>query len=129
MLCANWTETHFGTASSQLMVAQPIQQYKASTDNVSSKLLPPSLPWKEWTIANNFLTELNRWNRENETNKLYVILLKIDNAIDVGNPFLDLIPSEPFPAGGLVKGLASLIQVGVVRVVSATSAVLRLTLL
>jgi hypothetical protein len=111
-LVSNYSQTASQASGGQ---QHPAPAAVHSDDTSSSSEIAPPRPWEDWTVDNNFLVALNRWNRDNEHSKLTTVLRWIDNAIDVGKPFLDLIPNQPFPAGGLVKGLASLIQLGVVR--------------
>lgn len=70
--------------------------------------------WDDWKPEAQFLADLNQWNRQNKDNKLSDVLGKINSAIEDSKPFIDFIPNSPFPAGTLVKALASLIQLGAV---------------
>jgi hypothetical protein len=91
-----------------------------STTGTNPTSLPvtesPVLPWDEWKAdKETFFFDLKSWNDEHQDDTLTKVLSRVDRIIEIGKPFLDMIPSQPFPASGLIKGLANLIQLGVVR--------------
>ncbi|KAG6916776.1 hypothetical protein DXG01_005358 [Tephrocybe rancida] len=67
---------------------------------------------EEWKLDPTFLEKLNRWAEENPKTSLEKILGQVSDAIDLGQPFFELVPDGSFPARGLVKGLAHLVKLG-----------------
>jgi hypothetical protein len=78
-----------------------------------------SAPWTEWEVENDFLQELDEWNRCNRENTVIRVLRRVHDKLDVlespsFQEVLDLIPNSPFPACTLVKCLLNILLVGLV---------------
>ncbi|KAG6883238.1 hypothetical protein C0993_007266 [Termitomyces sp. T159_Od127] len=69
-------------------------------------------PWEKWKLDAQFLKELDRWASQNPETSLDKVLKQVCDAIERGKEFFEVIPDGAFPARGLVKGLAQLIQFG-----------------
>jgi hypothetical protein len=78
-----------------------------------------SAPWAEWEVENDFLQQLDEWNRCNREDTVIRVLRRVHDKLDVlespsFREVLDLIPNSPFPARTLVKCLLNVLLVGLV---------------
>lgn len=71
---------------------------------------PPSPPWVDWKLDEEFLGALDRWTAAHPGSTIDNILDQICTAIDDSKDIVDLIPDSP-----LVKALGQLIKLGTVR--------------
>ncbi|RDB15677.1 hypothetical protein Hypma_003935 [Hypsizygus marmoreus] len=88
-----------------------ISSQAAETMGESCRTSSPP-PWAEWTLDKEFFDALSQWSAKHPETLLDRVLDNVRNAIDKGQPFLGLIPGNPFPARGLVEALAHLVQLG-----------------
>ena len=76
------------------------------------------LPWNEnWKLDETFFKDMERWKQSHPDSTFSSVMEKVNNAVTMGQSFIEVIPDAPFPAGSLVKGLAQLLQLGVVRTI------------
>jgi hypothetical protein len=80
-----------------------------------SDSLQPKVPWDDWDLDPKFFAALSNWTLDNPDSSLDHIMGVICNRIDDGTNILELIPSSPFPARGLVGALMHLVKLGAVR--------------
>jgi len=92
-----------------------------SSFNVFLNLLIPLFigsykpPWDEdWELDNKFFRQRERSHPESTFAK---VIKNISSVVEMGDPFLELIPNSPFLARSLVKGLEYLLKLGNVRTV------------
>ncbi len=73
-------------------------------------------PWKEWKVEDNFLQNLNKWNRDHQDQTLRKVLEKVNTVLEssVFEAALKFIPDNPFPAATLVESLFNLVLLGTV---------------
>ena len=60
---------------------------------------------------------MEEWEKQHPESTLVKIMEKVNNVIELGEPFLRHIPDSPFPARSLVQGMAHLLQLGKVRII------------
>ncbi|KAG6914178.1 hypothetical protein DXG01_001922, partial [Tephrocybe rancida] len=65
-----------------------------------------------WNLDAQFFASLSKWTLDNPDSSLDNIFRRVDEAINTGQDYVDLIPDAPFPARSLVKSVAKLIQLG-----------------
>ena len=75
----------------------------------------PKVPWDDWDLDPKFFAALSNWTLDNPDSSLDHIMEVICNRIDDSKNILELIPSSPFPARGLVEALTYLVKLGAVR--------------
>jgi len=76
-------------------------------------------PWDEnWELDHKFFTQMEEWERDHPESTFAKVIEKVDNVIKTGKPFLEVIPDSPFPARSIILGLAHLLQLGTVRIIS-----------
>jgi len=76
------------------------------------------LPWNEnWKLDEQFFKDMKSWKQNHPDSTFFSVMEKVNNAVTMGQSFIEIIPDEPFPAGSLVKGWAYLLQLGVVRTI------------
>ncbi|KAG6867963.1 hypothetical protein C0993_009010 [Termitomyces sp. T159_Od127] len=64
----------------------------------------------KWELDAEFFSALSKWTLDHPESTLDRVLERIDQAIEGGKNYMELIPDTPFPARGLVKAVAQLIQ-------------------
>ena len=74
------------------------------------------LPWDEnWQLDEKFFKDMEAWRERHPDSTLSKVMEKISDAVTRNLPFAEVVPDKPFPARGLVKALAHLLVLGVVR--------------
>lgn len=74
------------------------------------------LPWDEnWKLDQKFFRDMEAWREQHPDSTLLKIMEKVNDAVTKNMPFAELVPDTPFPARGLVKALAHVLALGVVR--------------
>jgi len=58
---------------------------------------------------------MEAWREQHPDSTLLKIMEKVNDAVTKNMPFAELVPDTPFPARGLVKALAHVLALGVVR--------------
>src|SRR5258705_13511489 len=61
---------------------------------------------------------MEEWERDHPESTFAKVIEMVDNVIKTGKPFLEVILDSPFPARSIVLGLAHLLQLGTVRIIS-----------
>ena len=61
---------------------------------------------------------MEAWEREHPESTFAKVMEKVNDVIKMGKPFVELIPDSPFPARSVVQGLAYLLQLGTMRMIS-----------
>ena len=85
--------------------------------NESPSTLPvmDPLPWGEnWQLDEEFFRDMRVWNAQHPQSTLMKVMGKVNETVTQHKMVLEFIPNAPFPAGSLVKGLAYLLELGVV---------------
>ncbi|KAG6858640.1 hypothetical protein C0993_005325, partial [Termitomyces sp. T159_Od127] len=70
---------------------------------------------EKWELDAEFFSALSKWTLDNPESTLDRVLQRVDQAIEDGRDFMELIPDTPFPARGLIQAVAQLIQLSAVR--------------
>ncbi|KAG6863261.1 hypothetical protein C0993_012313, partial [Termitomyces sp. T159_Od127] len=70
---------------------------------------------EKWELDAEFFSALSKWTLEHPESTLDRVLERVDQAIENGKDYMELIPSTPFPARGLIQAVAQLIQLSAVR--------------
>jgi hydroxypyruvate isomerase len=93
--------------------------------NVLSYSIETEAPWERWEVDNDreFLQTLQKWNASKPESSLDQVMKKVQEKLnqvadlaesETVKVVMELIPNNPFPAGTLVKGLVSVMVIGVV---------------
>ncbi|KAG6811210.1 hypothetical protein H0H92_008505 [Tricholoma furcatifolium] len=72
----------------------------------------PPLLSENWELDLKYISALIDWSNKNPETTLNRVFADVSSAISRGDGFIELIPNSPFPARGLVKSLAVLVQLG-----------------
>lgn len=70
---------------------------------------------EQWDLDPEFFAALTRWTLTHPESSLDRVMEKICFGLDCGKELFELIPDRPFPARGLIKGLAQVVKLGTVR--------------
>ncbi|KAG6895018.1 hypothetical protein C0993_010308, partial [Termitomyces sp. T159_Od127] len=65
---------------------------------------------EKWELDAEFFTALSKWTHDHPESTLDRVLERVDQAIENGKDYMELIPDTPFPARGLIRAVAQLIQ-------------------
>ncbi|KAG6884650.1 hypothetical protein C0993_009286, partial [Termitomyces sp. T159_Od127] len=65
---------------------------------------------EKWELDAEFFSVLSKWTLDNPESTLDRVLERVDQAIENGKDYMELIPGTPFPARGLIQAVAQLIQ-------------------
>ena len=70
--------------------------------------------WERWEPDSNFLSDLRKWNKTHENDKLPAVLDKVNSILESKSleAALEFIPDNPFPAKSLVKAIINLFLLG-----------------
>jgi hypothetical protein len=91
--------------------------------NVWSYSFETEAPWEKWEVDNEFLQALQKWNASKPESSLDEVMKKVQEKLskvadlaesEMAKAAMEHIPNSPFPAGTLVKGLVSVMVIGVV---------------
>jgi hypothetical protein len=74
---------------------------------------------EDWKLDKKFFSDMRAWKDQHPESTLLKVMEKVNDAVSKNVPFADLVPDAPFPARGLVKALAHLLALGVVRLSSS----------
>ncbi|KAG6875730.1 hypothetical protein C0993_007772, partial [Termitomyces sp. T159_Od127] len=65
---------------------------------------------EKWELDAEFFSALSKWTLDHPESTLDRVLERVDQAIEDGRDYMEIIPDTPFPARGLIQAVAQLIQ-------------------